>query len=141
MTSLHRYTLLTIAVALSAAAIGCRAAPTPNPEVGNLLQIVSYESDIPTRMPPSSDLTIGGASSSDPKASEPASFKQATRNAQKTIGKGLRSVGVFLLRGVGRTIASAIGWGDEDDDCESESQADQEFNQWLDDREDWRSNP
>ncbi len=127
----HLLIIVTVACVLVFA--GCKATRKDTAEMDTLLQTVSYDTTVPAT-PTSAPAPALPQSTS---ASSGASLTEKAGAFRQSIGDGLRTAAGFLLLGVFKVFESALGL-DDDDDSTPRGRADRNFNQWLDDRAQWR---
>ena len=124
-----------VAVGLLLGSTGCRSARSNDKELDVLLDTVSYDTTVPSVSPSAPAVATGQAAPSD-SGFDLAEKAGAVRQA---VGKGLKTVTGVLLFGVIKIVEGIFDFDDDDDDDHSpRGRADQNFNQWLDDRDRWR---
>ncbi len=130
---LFYYRLRTLLVLFSIVMFGGCAAPLrPNTDIDRLLRMVSYDTTVSPAPP------VSTVPPSPPVFSKPSVAEQA-RTAGESVMDGLRTTVGFMFLGIFKIVESALD-DDEADDCStSRGKADRNLNQWLGDREQWRS--
>ncbi|MEM6471269.1 MAG: hypothetical protein AAF802_17035 [Planctomycetota bacterium] len=132
----HTIGIATILLSL----IGCRASQKHDTELESIIQAVSYDTSIPDEHPRS---YIGTSETRDRPVEPlpgPPQLTERLASFRETVGDGVRATLGFVFLGLIKIVGAALDSGDDEDFSTSRSQADRNFNQWLDDRERWRRN-
>ncbi|WP_236625011.1 hypothetical protein [Rhodopirellula sp. SWK7] len=114
---------------------GCKTAPKDSSEIETILQSVAYDTTVPVTQV---SYPAPNTASTEP-IDTTTRFSDRVSSVHETVAGGLRATAGVVLFGAFKLVESALGFDDDDDDDSTpRGKADQNLNQWLDDRDRWR---